>query len=304
MFSLSPEEKSSLQSDIDALIASVQTTLAGIPNPSVHDHREALRILGEVSTMSRDLKDEEDEEDDEGEQDGSATAHRARALKQSQAEAAVLRGDILRALGQIPEARAAYTEAISQYPDDFPPADAHASLTSRTRRPSLIPRPSSSSASTHKRSVRPKPIPPPNAAKRAWTSLIELSYLEDPAAPTTTSDTTRRNSTPSGNAAMSKRDKRRAGVWSAGYYESGSAPAPESSGEAVLKQHIEQQRWDSAADPAIQDVGAQKMVRIVERDEAPSGSSASLASVSDRSIQYKKKCGDLRSLRSQAQERR
>ncbi|KAK7966304.1 uncharacterized protein PG986_000581 [Apiospora aurea] len=293
------------------------------PHPSIHDHREALRILHEATTMSRDLQDENDDEDDEDEEDGSAKAHRARALKQSLAEAAVLRGDVLRALGRVPEARAAYTEAISQYPDDCPPADAHSALTSaRPRRPSLIPRPStshshshshshsSSAASTHhtlaaKRSVRPKPTPPPTAAKRAWNSLMELSNCEDAViSPATTSDTTtRRNSTPSGNAAMSKRDKRRAGVWSAGYYESGSAPAPESSGEAVLKQHLEQQRRDAAADPAIQDVGARKMVRIVEQDEAASDSSASSARLFDRSMQHKNKCGDLRSMRSQARER-
>ncbi|KAK8066785.1 hypothetical protein PG997_013532 [Apiospora hydei] len=298
-FSLTPEEKSSLQSDIDALIAEVQRTLSAIPHPSVHDHREALRILHEATTMSRDLQDENDDEDDESEEDGSAKAHRARALKQSLAEAAVLRGDILRALGRVPSARAAYTEAISQYPDDFPPADAHSALTSaRPRRPSLIPPP------LHLHLALP--IPPPTAAKRAWTSLMELSSGEDAAtSPATTPDNTaRRNSTPSGNAAMSKRDKRRAGVWSAGYYETSSAPAPESNGEAVLKQHLEQQRQDAAADPAIQDVGARKMVCIVEQDEPASDSSASSARLSDHSIQHKKKCGDLRSMRSQARERR
>ncbi|KAK8136095.1 hypothetical protein PG984_004035 [Apiospora sp. TS-2023a] len=145
-FGLTLEEKSSLVVDVDALVAEAHDKLAQTPHLTDCDYKEALRILDEVDLLAKDcLQDDEEEgEDDEDEEEddfgyfsSTAKAPRRRSLNQSLAEASVLRGDILRTLNDIPEARKAYTEAISRYPDDFPPRDAHAALTSSSssRRP-------------------------------------------------------------------------------------------------------------------------------------------------------------------------
>lgn len=323
-FSLTLEEKSSIVADVDALVAEAHDMLALTPNPTRWDYDEALRLLEIEATMpAKDCLQYDEEEEEEDDEDGSGPsssltkAYRRRSLNRSLAEASVLRGDILRTLSRILEARAAYIEVISRYPDDFPSPDAHAALTlSSSRRPSLIPRPSSSPAPslatptmTAKRSVRRhhKAVQPPNAATRAWIALLELSNQDSTtsASDVPAANTTRRNSTPIHNnnnnnnnhAIMSKREKRRAGVWSAGIYEP-DAPMAETREESLLHQHMERL---SCCVP-IQDVGARKQVSIVERsDGSASDSSASSAARSDRSIQHKTKYRDLKTLRSQAQ---
>ncbi|KAK7954187.1 hypothetical protein PG996_015073 [Apiospora saccharicola] len=300
-FGLTLEEKSSLVVDVDALVSEAHDKLAQTPHLTDCDYEEALRILDKVDLLAKDClqdDDEDEKEDDLGYFSSTAKAPRRRSLNQSLAEASVLRGDILRTLNDIPEARKAYTEAISRYPDDFPPHDAHAALTSSSssRRPSLITRPSSSPVAsmttnmTVKRSVRRhrEPVPPPNAATRAWNAILELSGSTSN---TAVADTARRNSTPVNNnhATTSKQEKRRAVMWSAGTYEP-STPVTETADKSLYQQ---------MQNLPVQIVGARKQVSIVERSDNPASDiSASSTAMSGRGIQKKKKSSDLRALRS------
>ncbi|KAK7934843.1 hypothetical protein PG985_000338 [Apiospora marii] len=316
-FGLTLEEKSSLVVDVDALVAEAHDKLATTPHPTARDYDEALRILAGAEIMAKDCLEDDTDEDGEDEDDeyvsgpfspSTTRGPRRRSLNQSLAEASVLRGDILRTQNKLPEARRAYNEAIARYPDDFPPPDAHAALTSSSssRRPSLIPRPASSPApspssfmmAADKRSVRRhrQPSPPPNAAKRAWRALMELE-------PSASDSAARRNSTPANNRTMSKRDKRRGGVWSAGIYEPSTPMAEPTEVEALLRQH----REPSCAEYLeIREVGARRQVRIVEGADgsASDSSSASSGARSDRSIQYKKRCSDLRILAQEPRRKR
>lgn len=324
-FGLTLEEKSSLQTDIDNLVTEAHSILKVAGHPTDHDYSAALYVLTEAITVAKDLLDGEVDDDDEDDdqdddQDQKDATTRRYALGKSLADAHVLRGDILRAQGQIPEALHAYTEVISRYPDTFPHSNAHAPLTSSTSSPptstrprtgSLIPRPTTSPGpddtktrrSSHRRKSQ---SPPPNAANRAWKAVLELSQPQGPKPyPPLTSDNGRvsaawRNSTPSNNAALSKREKRRAGVWNAGYQCESGAPSPSptvaEARQAMVERKLDELRRDTKPDVRVQEVWARKQVRIVERDEDSSDSSASSASVgADRSIQHKKKYEDLRS---------
>lgn len=306
-FGLTLEEKSSLVVDVDALVAEAHDKLAMMPHPTDRDYEEVLQILKWAEIMARDcLEDDgEEEEEDDDDEDAeyvagsfspSAKKPRRRSLNQSLAEASVLRGDILRTQNKMAEARKAYNEAISRYPDAFLPPDAHAALTSASRRPFLIPRPASSPAvaAAKRSSVRRhrRPSPPPGAARRAWRSLMELNL-----SPSET------NSPPSNSRTLSKRDKRRGGVWSGGIYEPGTPVAETTEAEvaSLLRRHMETPSWDVSA----QNVEARKQVSIVRGgDDSASDSSASSGAMSSRSIQYKKKCGDLRTMAQEPRRKR
>ncbi|KAK8040770.1 hypothetical protein PG994_013777 [Apiospora phragmitis] len=309
-FTLTLEDKSSMQADVDALIAEAQDKLALAPYPTMHDYRDAYGILKEATMLIKDLLKDLDEEkgEDDGDEDGSSPtkAYRRQTLNHSLAEASLLRGDVLDYFDKIPEARAAYTDAFTRCPAASPAPDAHAALTSAPRKPSQIPRPSASSASAatlaSKRTAR---------RERAWDALKELSRYRDvvpgPSATTSTSDmtsgtTTRRSSTQSDHVRVSRRERRRAGIWDSVYYP--HTVQEVDTREDMINLHIDRLRWDPETDVPTQDVGAQKKVSIVEYDESASGSSASSAVGSDRSIQHKKKCTDRRTLRSHAREPR
>ncbi|KAK6849206.1 hypothetical protein PG995_013039 [Apiospora arundinis] len=349
-FSLNLEEKFSGQIEIDSLITEARSIIKRARYPAAHDNSQALEVLDEAITLAKDLRQEDAVDEDEDDEDQQDAATRRRALDHSLAEANLLRGHILRAMGDIPAACEAYKEAISRSPDVFPPSNTYATLTSssspsssrssskknpssllspyETLRPSTSSGPSTSfsqpawntttrsSSVRHHHNHRPKRQ---TAAKQAWKAIVELSpprgqddLLSYPPAPSSPEGAfVRRKSAPSNDAAMSREDKRRAGVWDAGYHPvhvdspgCPLSPSLDESHRAMVDQCLEQLQRETKLDVPIQNVWAQKKVSIVESSsnsdgDASDSSSASVAS--ERSIQHKKKCGDLR---TQAQEPR
>ncbi|KAK6833278.1 hypothetical protein PG987_007972 [Apiospora arundinis] len=286
-FSLNLEEKFSGQIEIDSLITEARSIIKRARYPAAHDNSQALEVLDEAITLAKDLRQEDAVDEDEDNEDQQDAATRRRALDHSLAEANLLRGHILRAMGDIPAACEAYKEAISRSPDVFPP--------SNTRQ---------------------------TAAKQAWKAIVELSpprgqddLLSYPPAPSSPEGAfVRRKSAPSNDAAMSREDKRRAGVWDAGYHPvhvdspgCPLSPSLDESHRAMVDQCLEQLQRETKLDVPIQNVWAQKKVSIVESSSSSSSSdgdasdSSSASVASERSIQHKKKCGDLR---TQAQEPR
>ncbi|KAK8032187.1 hypothetical protein PG990_001921 [Apiospora arundinis] len=273
-FSLNLEEKFSGQIEIDNLITEARSIIKRARYPAAHDNSQALEVLDEAITLAKDLRQEDAVDEDEDDEDQQDAATRRRALDHSLAEANLLRGHILRAMGDIPAACEAYKEAISRSPDVFPPSNTGAIAAPGPRRPDL--------------DVPPAPSSPEGAFVR-------------------------RKSAPSNDAAMSREDKRRAGVWDAGYHPvhvdspgCPLSPSLDESHRAVVEQCLEQLQRETKLDVPIQNVWAQKKASIVESSsssssdgDASDSSSASVAS--ERSIQHKKKCGDLR---TQAQEPR
>ncbi|KAK8004113.1 hypothetical protein PG989_003832 [Apiospora arundinis] len=342
-FSLNLEEKFSGQIEIDNLITEARSIIKRARYPAAHDNSQALEVLDEAITLAKDLRQEDtvDEDENDEDQDKEDAATRLRALGHSLAEANLLRGHILRAMGDIPAACEAYREAISRSPDVFPPSNTYTALTSssspsssrssskkdpssllspyETLRPSTSSGPSTSFSqparitTTRSSSVRHHHPKRQTAAKQAWKAIVKLSPPRGqddltstyPPAPSSPEGAfVRRKSAPSNDAAMSREDKRRAGVWDAGYHPvhvdspgCPLSPSLDESHRAMVDQCLEQLQRETKLDVPIQNVWAQKKVSIVESSssssdgDASDSSSASVAS--ERSIQHKKKCGDL-----------
>ncbi|KAK8112088.1 uncharacterized protein PG998_008545 [Apiospora kogelbergensis] len=298
-FGLTLEEKASLQTDVNNLITEAHKILHPAGYPTDHDYDSALSVLAEAITLAKDLFDDEEEEDEEDEyedededyildQEQKDATKRRCAAGRSLANAHVLRGNILRAQGHIPEARHAYTEAISRYPDHFPTQDRRDTRTnpvpaSQVRDPADQPR-----AAGLERPAGAQPPPGPQAVPP-----LASDNRRGAAA------VARRNSAPSNVRTLSKREKRRAGVWTAGYQceTDGKRPSPAEARQALVNKHIDHLRQRREPDVVVRAVAARKNVRVVEADSDSTDSSTSSAtfSSSDRSIQHKEKCGDLRS---------
>ncbi|KAK8100066.1 hypothetical protein PG999_010440 [Apiospora kogelbergensis] len=323
-FGLTLEEKASLQTDVNNLITEAHKILHPAGYPTDHDYDSALSVLAEAITLAKDLFDDEEEEDEEDEyedededyildQEQKDATKRRCAAGRSLANAHVLRGNILRAQGHIPEARHAYTEAISRYPDHFPSSASTTPISYspiRSSVPRFLTYPEPKTAETRERTPYPRrksATPPTNPAQQAWNALLELSRHQDPKPyPPLASDNrrgaaavARRNSAPSNVRTLSKREKRRAGVWTAGYQceTDGKRPSPAEARQALVNKHIDHLRQRREPDVVVRAVAARKNVRVVEADSDSTDSSTSSAtfSSSDRSIQHKEKCGDLRS---------